>query len=179
MAYECVSASNQYFTIAAPNISVPPVTFSIWIHVSAIIDKNTALFVWRDTIQTGLLLRYVSPNWELRYYIANGNQWQTSTGLTVSTGVWQHLCVAVSSTQARLYLKGNTFTNNVSHATANINDAGDVARDPAPGLVSLQGSIAEPAIWNATLTDAECLRAGERPIAALLETPTAQPGDVS
>jgi hypothetical protein len=160
MAYECVSASNQYFTLAAPNISAPPVTFSMWINVSSVIDKNTALFIWRDTIQTGVLLRYVVPNWELRYYIANGTQWQTATGLAVSTGIWQHACVAISSSQARLYLGGSSFTNNVSHATANINAAGDVARDPAAGLVSLQGSIAEPAIWNATLTDAECRALG-------------------
>jgi Concanavalin A-like lectin/glucanases superfamily len=160
MAYECASASNQYFTIAAPNISVPPVTFSIWINATSIVDKNTALFIWRDVIQTGLLLRYVAPNWELRYYIANGTQWQTATGLFVSTGIWQHVCVAVSSTQARLYLNGSTFTNNVSHATTNINAAGDVARDPAPSVVSFQGSIAEPAIWNATLTDAECRALG-------------------
>ena len=87
MAYQCVNASNQYFTIAAPNISVPPVTFSLWINTASIIAKSTALFIWRGSINTGVLLTYTSPNWELRYYVAGGTQWQTATGLYVSTGV--------------------------------------------------------------------------------------------
>ena len=164
MAYQCVNASNQYFTIAAPNISVPPVTFSLWINTASVIAKSTALFIWRGTINTGMYLRYTSPNWELRYYVADGNQWQTATGLYVSTGVWQHACMAISSSQARLYLNGASFTNNVSHSTANINAAGDLARDPLvdSAHTSFNGSVAEAAIWTASLTDAECLALSKR-----------------
>ena len=164
MAYQCVNASNQYFTIAAPNISVPPVTFSVWIKVSSVVSKHTALFIWRGTINTGVLLLYTAPNWELRYYVSGGTQWQTATGLNVSTGVWQHVCVAISSSQARLYLGGASFTNNVSHATANINAAGDLARDSLvdSSHTSFDGLAAEPAIWTAALSDAECLALSKR-----------------
>lgn len=164
MAYQCANASDQYFTIAAPNISVPPVTFSIWIKVSAVVAKHSALFLWRGSINTGLLLWYAASNWELRYYIGGGSQWQTATGLIVSTGVWQHVCLAVSGSQARLYLDGAGFTNNVSHATANVNAAGDLARDPLADSThtSFNGSIAEAAIWSATLSDAECLALARR-----------------
>lgn len=164
MAYQCVNASNQYFTIAALNVSVPPVTFSVWINTASIIAKSTALFIWRGAINTGLFLNYTNPNWELRYYVAGGNQWQTATGLYVSTGAWQHACVAISSSQARLYLDGANFTNNVSHSTANINAAGDLARDPLVDLshTSFNGSVAEPAIWTASLSDAECLALSKR-----------------
>jgi hypothetical protein len=164
VAYQCVNASNQYFTIAAPNITVPPVTFSVWINVSSIINKDTALFIWRGTINTGVFLKYVNPNWQLRYYIAGGNQWTVATGLNVVTGTWQHACVAISSSQARLYLNGTSFTNNVSHATANINDAGDFARDSLVDSThtSFNGFVAEPAIWNTALTDAECLALSKR-----------------
>jgi hypothetical protein len=167
VAYQIVSSSSQYFTIAAPNITAPPVTFSVWIKASSIIDKHSALFVWRDTIQTGLLLRYASPNWELRYYVAGGNQFQTATGLNVAVGVWQHACLAITSNQARLYLGANSFTNNVSHSNVTLNAAGDLARDPLAGLISFDGAIAEPAIWNAALSDAECraLSAGISPLA--------------
>jgi hypothetical protein len=161
MAYECASASNQYFTMAAPNISVPPVTFSIWLKVSSIVPANTAMFVWRGAINTGLLLRYIGTNWQLRYFVANGSQWQTDTGLNVTPGVWQHACVAITSSQARVYLGGASFTNNVAHATANLNAAGDMAYDPA-NQVAFNGSIAEPAIWNVSLTDAECLALANR-----------------
>ena len=165
MAYQCVNASNQYFTIAAPNISVPPVTFSIWINVASVIaNKSAALFIWRGTINTGVMLRYIDPNWQLAYFVAGGTQWQTTTGLSVSTGVWQHVCVAISSSQARLYLDGASFTNNVSHTTANINAAGDLARDSLVDSThtSFNGSIAEPAIWTASLSDAECLALSKR-----------------
>jgi hypothetical protein len=161
MAYECVNASNQYFTMAAPNLSVPPVTFSIWLKVSSIVPVNTALFIWRGTINTGLLLRYIGTNWQLRYFVFNGSQWQTDTGLNVTTGVWQHACVAITSSQARVYLDGASFTNNVSHATANLNAEGHVARDPL-SQTNFDGSIAEPAIWNVSLTDAECRALAKR-----------------
>lgn len=164
MAYQCVNSSDQYFTLAAPNISLPPVTFSIWIKVSAVVAKHSALFLWRGSINTGLLLWYAASNWELRYFIGGGSQWQASSGLMVSTGIWQHVCLAVSSSQARLYLDGVSFTNNVSHASANINAAGDLARDPLADSThtSFNGSIAEAAIWSATLSDAECLALARR-----------------
>lgn len=162
MAYQCVTASNQYFTIAAPNVSVPPVTFSLWINVASVVSKDTALFIWRGSVNTGVLLRYVSPNWQLRYYVAGGFQWQTNTGLHVSPGGWQHACVAISSSQARLYLDGASFTNSVSHSTASINADGDLARDPFVGHTSFNGLIAEAAIWTASLNDAECLALAQR-----------------
>lgn len=167
MAYQLLNSSSQYFAIAAPNITVPPVTLSVWIKAASIVGIHSALFMWRDVIQTGLLLRYTSPNWELRYYVAGGNQFQTSTGLSVAVGVWQHACVAITSTQARLYLGGSSFTNNVSHASVNIDAAGDLGRDPLPGLATFDGAIAEPAIWNVALSDAECraLSLGMSPLA--------------
>jgi hypothetical protein len=143
------------------------VTLSVWIKATSIIDKHSALFIWRDAIQTGLILRYVAPNWELRYYVAGGSQFQTATGLSVAVGVWQHACVAITSTQARLYLGDNSFTNNVSHSSVTIDAAGDVGRDPFTAGVSFEGSIAEPAIWNVALSDAECrlLSLGISPLA--------------
>lgn len=167
MAYQLLHSSSQYFAIAAPNVTVPPVTLSVWIKAASIIDKHSALFIWRDAIQTGLILRYVAPNWELRYYVAGGNQFQTATGLALSVGVWQHACVSITSTQARLYLGANSFTNNVSHSSVTIDGAGDVGRDPFPGLAAFDGSIAEPAIWNVALSDTECrmLSLGISPLA--------------
>lgn len=164
MAYQCVNASNQYFSIPALNVSVPPVTFSIWINTTSIIAKNTALFLWRGSVNTGVFLLYSSPNCELRYYVADGLQWQTVTGLQLSTGTWQHVCVAISSSQARLYLDGASFTNNVSHAAANINEAGDLARDSliSPVHTSFNGAVAEAAIWTAALTNDECLALAKR-----------------
>jgi Concanavalin A-like lectin/glucanases superfamily len=165
VAYQCVNASNQYFTIPALNMSVPPVTFSLWIRTTSVVAKDTALFLWRGSVNTGVLLVYASSNWELRYYVNNGLQWQTSTGLFVSTGgAWQHVCVAISSSQARLYLDGNLFTNNVSHSTANINESGNLARDSLLDAfhTSFNGSVAAAAIWTATLSNDECLALAKR-----------------
>jgi hypothetical protein len=164
MAYQCLNASTQYFTIPALSISAPPLTLSIWINTASIIAKDTALFLWRGSVNTGVFLLYNNGNWELRYYVAGGAQWQTATGLYVSTGIWQHVCVAISSSQARLYLGGASFTNNVSHASANIDEAGDMARDPfvSPTHTSFNGLVAEAAIWTATLSDAECRAVGKR-----------------
>lgn len=164
MAQQCINASNQYFTIGALYVTVPPVTFSLWINTASIIAKDTALFSWRGAVNTAVILRYFSPNWELRYYIGNGPEWMTATGLNVSVGVWQHVCVAISASQARLYLDGSLFTNNASHASSNINEAGNLARDPfiGPLHTSFEGSIAEAAIWMAALPDAECRALGKR-----------------
>lgn len=159
VAISCVNASLQHFTIAAPNISVPPVTFSIWLNTTSIVAANSALFHWRGSVQTGLLLRYFAPDWHIRYYVGNGLEFLTSTGHTLASGVWQHACLALTSTQARVYLDGAVFTNNVSHATASINDTGFVGRDPFPDAnhTTFNGALAEPAIWNVALSHDECL----------------------
>jgi hypothetical protein len=159
MALDCVNASFQHFTIAAPNISAPPATFSVWLKTTSIVAANTALFHWRAAIETGLILRYIAPNWHLRYYVANGPEWVVNTGHTLSTGVWQHACLSLAATQARVYLGGVGFTNNATHATANLNDTGYVGRDPFPDAnhTTFNGALAEPAIWNVALSDAECL----------------------
>lgn len=159
MAFSCVNASLQHFTIASPNISAPPVTFSIWLNTTSIVAANSALFHWRGSIQTGLLLRYFAPDWHLRYYVGSGLEFLTDTGHKLSTGAWQHACLTLTSTQARVYLDGVVFTNNVSHATAVINDAGYLGRDPFPdaGHTTFNGTLAEPAIWNVALSHDECL----------------------
>lgn len=159
MAIDCVNASFQHFTIAAPNISVPPATFSIWLKTSSIVAVNSGLFHWRSSIETGLILRYLSSAWHLRYYVANGFEWAVNTGHTLSTGVWQHACLSLSPTQGRVYLDGVLFTNNTTHATANLNATGYLGRDPFPDAnhSTFDGALAEPAIWNAALSDAECL----------------------
>jgi hypothetical protein len=63
-----------------------------------------------------------------------------------------------------VYLDGASFTNNVGHSSVNINAAGDLARDPlADGNhTSFNGLVAEPAIWSASLSDAECLALAKR-----------------
>ena len=165
MAQQCVSASDQYFTFPALGFSLPPVTLSLWINVASIVSgKHTTLFSWRGTINTEFFLFYSSSNWQLRYSVAGGTQWNIATGLNVSTGVWQHACVAISSSQARLYLGGTSYTANVSHATASVNGTGYLAKDPiADGQhVAFSGAIAEAAIWSATLTDAECMALARR-----------------
>jgi len=103
VAFSCVNASNQYFAIAPLNVSVPPVTFSLWVNTASVIAKDTALIIWRGSVNTGIILRYVAPNWELRYYTAGGSQWMTATGLQLSTGAWQHVCVAIDSTHIKAH----------------------------------------------------------------------------
>ena len=51
-----------------------------------------------------------------------------------------------------------------SHTTANINEAGDLARDPfiSPTHTSFNGAVAEAAIWTAALTNDECLALAKR-----------------
>ncbi len=165
MAYQCNIASSQYFNVAALNVTVPPVTLSMWINVASVVaNKHSALYIWRGTINTGLLLRYAGATWELRYFVGGGNEWQLSTGLTVTTGAWQHACVAITSTQARLYLNGTLFTNNASHASATINAAGDVANDSIDTTTHtpFNGMIAEAAIWSEALSNDECLALSKR-----------------
>jgi hypothetical protein len=72
--------------------------------------------------------------------------------------------VAITSTQARLYLDGVIFTNNVSHSTTNLNAAGDIANDPFNPAThtSFNGRVAEAAIWTAALSDEECLALSKR-----------------
>jgi hypothetical protein len=171
MAYECLNASLQHFTFPALNVSVPPATFSMWINTASIVAKDTALFCWRGTANTAVLLTYVAPNWQVRYFVNNGLQWQTATGLNVSTGIWQHVCVALEASQARLYLDGTLFTNSTSHSTASINTTGYLARDPivSPTHTSYNGSIAEAALWTTALPHAECLVLAKRMSPLLLK----------
>jgi hypothetical protein len=165
MAQQCVSASNQYFSFPALGVSIPPVTLSLWFNVSAVVSgKHSTLFCWRGTINTELFLHSLGSDWQLRYSIAGGSQWNLSTGLNVGSGTWQHACVAITSSQARLYLNGTSFTANVSHGTTNVNGTGYLAKDTLnDGLhVAFNGAIAEAAIWNAALTADECQALAKR-----------------
>jgi hypothetical protein len=165
MAQQCVSASDQYFTFPALGTSAPPITMSIWFKVASIVvGKHTAMFCWRGSINTEFFLRSSGSTWQLRYSIAGGSQWNITTGLNVSTGIWQHACVAITSSQARLYLDGTVFTANVSHGSTSVDDTGYLAKDPFEdgARVSFNGAIGEAAIWNAALTSEECQALAKR-----------------
>ncbi len=164
MAYQCVNASNQYFTVPALEClgsarDLQPVDQ----HGRNCCQEHRFVHL-RGSVNTGVFLIYSAPNWELRYYVNNGTQWQAATSLFVATGAWQHVSVAISSSQARLYLDGVSFTNNVSHSTVNVNEAGDLARDSLVDAfhTTFNGSIAEAAIWSAALSDAECQALAKR-----------------
>ena len=177
MAYQCVNASTQYFTFPALGVSVAAGDVQ---HLDQYdLDRRQGHrarplarfgqyrrlpYLRRRQLGIALLCRrrlaMADRDWPLR----------------------RHGCVATRMRRDQ-QLAGQTlpgwrgFTNNVSHALANINEAGDLARDPFPDAAhTATTALAEAAIWTATLSDAECRRLVKAPIALATQAAAARFG---
>lgn len=154
-------ASSQYLEIDSAVLTAAPITVACWANTDSL-TPNQVLFN---------LVNKDSPSKAFRTYIRNStgriravtlgpegiDYAQTSAGLSVDT--WHHCCgIYAASDDRRAFLDGGSKGTDVTSITPTGVNRTSLGRegDPSPTWY-LSGKLAEAAIWNVALTDAEVL----------------------
>lgn len=170
MARSFALASSQYLGIGSAVVSAPPLTMACWFNCTSLTADQSLIainlvggddahaLVCRGTVG-GDPVEAIS--WRTTSAIAS-----TSTGY--SSGVWHHGCAVIAADDDRsVYIDGGSKgTDGTLKNPSSVNETLIGALDFGGKLWFAQARIAEPAIWNVALTDAEVavLATGIRPI---------------
>jgi len=163
MAYT-FNGSNQYIegTQGVVAGGVTPVTLACWVNPSSSGSIVNALEMGRQATGSNSSRMSVGISSGTQVNASCSDESSTTSGqtsTTTSTGVWQHICgVFASSTSRSAYLngggKGTDTTSRTPNSTLDRTRVG--CRCSSGSLAGFfPGSIAEAAIWNVALSDAE------------------------
>jgi hypothetical protein len=155
------SASSEYLEIDSTPVTAAPFTVAGWAYFGSLTENAVAMAIADKDSGTAY--------WTLQFYGTQAGDpvlWQARSGGTYalamstsgySAGTWHHLCgVETASNSRAVFLDGGskgTNSDTASPAGADRLSLGRVG-DSSPGLY-LNGGLAEGAIWNVALTDAE------------------------
>lgn len=166
-------ASLQYLEIDSAPVTAVPLTMAAWFYtdvdsasqeIAYLADLSATDQAFRLSLVSGARLRAAVYAGSLPY--------AESTG-TFSTNTWTHACgvFAAADDRAAFLNGGNKGTNSTSATPTGI-DRLSVARagDFTPGNY-FSGAVAELAIWNAALSDAEVAILGADRYSPLLVRP--------
>ncbi len=142
-------------------LSSPPITMACWfkypqvaggvnLTMCALADKDSGTEFTRMFMYNG------APRCQV---ISAGNNEQAAVASGITWDVWGHSCAVFANTSSRsIYLNGGGKVTNSNFASSAGLDRTSLGRtgDSSPGDYFF-GWIAEMAIWNAALTDAEVL----------------------
>lgn len=158
MARVLTASSSHYLEYIGAVRNTTPLTLACWYKTS-------------DVSQTGILMIQSEEANSHYFYLyqhvsgviaqvgdGSGADFAAST-VAASANVWTHACAVFASSSSRAaYINGtNKGTNSASHTPASIDLTMLGARYTGPGARSLyyDGYIAEAAIWDIALSDAE------------------------
>jgi len=156
------SAGEEYVVAEAQTITAKPVTISAWVKSTTIAISQTVVCLLKWATQDEYLLLQLrgavagDPAAALEYATA----WklaESSTGYTVNT--WHHIAATfVSSTERSVWIDGGSKITNTDEQNVNFTLLDRIyigAHKVDSGF--FDGKLAEVAIWNAELTDAQIL----------------------
>ena len=169
MSVVLASASSQYVYEVITGWAVKPVTLSAWIYTNDAAN-NQGIVGLTDNNDEFLLLQARmaiagDPLGALEYDTA----WKVATsGTSISTATWHHVMgVFKSSTSRIVYLDGVDKVENTDLQDVHVEDLTRIliGTHKQAGGAYFEGNIAEVAIWQAELTDANAvsLAAGANP----------------
>lgn len=151
-----LDGSSQYLERTAAALSSYPFTMSCWFYPTAIPGGASGLMCieTNGTADHRHALAYV---FDEKIY-ANSRTTSAANAITTTTATlnaWNHACgVWASAADRRAFLNAGSKGTNTTSITPSGMDRTRIGRyDPTPFY--LQGGIAEAAIWNVALTDAE------------------------
>lgn len=157
-------SSGNNLSHAAAVLTAVPFTMACWFKVSSVTGINNSLMSLDDNSAAGagthtfLMDITQSPTARVRARTASsaGSSFALSTA-NVTTGVWQHACgVFAGVADRRAFLNG---ANKGTETTSRTPSAAAIIRTRIGLLCQsanpMAGDIAEAAIWNVALSDAE------------------------
>ncbi len=158
MARDFVRASAQYLQLANAPVTAAPLSMSCWFIGNDISATEGMLL---GVGNTGLVDDYFSLsriNDDLAFRVRTAATLATAThDNAVTARNWHHACgVTASSTSRYAYLDGAKGAHNTTSVVPSGVNLTRVGRRPTNGLsMEHDGKIAECAIWNVALDDAE------------------------
>jgi hypothetical protein len=164
--------TNTNYEVASAVVTAYPFTMACWFYVSSTTANRTLMDLGSTTADSGqLLIANNAAAVGITSRIA-GAQSSAVTSTTYSANTWHHAAAVVNSaTDRRAFLDGGSKgTNATSRAFAGTIDRTEIGRSLRTNVyaTSLNGRIAECAIWSATLNDDEVYALGRGYRASLL-----------
>lgn len=176
MAYQFASASTQYLSASAP-VTAAPFTIAAWAQRTTI-NVNQAVASLNQNSGTNRWVLYFDTSNKINFFVndSGGFAQASSTTSANSTGVWYHTAaVEASASDHRVFLNGGgkgTSTTSRSPASINAVNIGN-DRNSNTNTSLMNGLIADVAIWNVALSDAEVAS-----LAKGFSAKTVQPGNL-
>jgi hypothetical protein len=170
MARAFVSGSSQYLEHVGVPVTTTPLTLAAWFYAAQTTSSyglvGVGVGAGTTTVINGFQLYATSGTVK----IASGNGTTAATAVTTATfaaNAWAHAAaVFTSGTSRAAYLNGGNKVSNTTSSTPGTPDAVDVGRMMQTTKNYMNGRLAEAAVWNVALTDAEvaALAAGVSPL---------------
>lgn len=155
MARNFVKASSEYFTLGSAILTAYPLTFACWAKTNTAAAEQFAFTLALDDRER---LAGLSVGTDLKVYAgvrAANSSSNATTSATVTSGVWHHLCGVWTNTSSRdVYLDGGNKVSNTITRTPSTPTSTQIANRLAEAR-HWNGDLAEWAVWNVSLTDAE------------------------
>jgi hypothetical protein len=155
--------SSYHLTTTTP-VTAVPLTMACWFNADSntivdslmsIADSATDSEMWRLAVSGTSTVRVGAKAAGLNTYV--------STTATFSAAVWNHACATFETTELRnIYLNGeNKISGSQLRATTGLDRIGIALTCGLTITELFSGLIAEAAIWNVALTDAEVAQLGK------------------
>lgn len=159
MAYDFVRASNQYLEVSSAPVLSPPFTLSIWFNSDGVATVDYMFALWDASSLNNVHVlrgRGDNANDPIEFVSFNGTdlgQAFTTTGFTA--GTWHHaLARAVSNSSRNVLIDGGSQGSDTTSVVVTGLDRTGIGRW-ANSSDEYNGGLAEPAIWDVALSDAE------------------------
>lgn len=162
-----IAAVNTYLQHDAAVATAPPLTFAAWAYPDTTGLRHTAVSIGASGSNHAIFLDINSTN-VVRAVEIDGAQGAASTTASVTVNTWQHLCGTFTAVNDRaVYLDGaNKGTDATSITPTGLDRTAIGRRVQSSPSNYFSGRLAEVAIWNEVLTDAEVARLALQRLAA-------------
>ena len=148
-----LNANTDYATIPAFNMATNTITLMAWIKPNGVQSSTTGLVFSASGGATGMNL---TTGGRLGYHWANtSGSYNYVSGPIIPTGVWSHVALVVTATNATFYLNGVPTVRTAAHAAVNFNSAFQFGRDRNSSSRNFIGKMDEVAIYDRALTTNE------------------------
>ncbi len=172
-------------TVPALNLYTNTVTFTAWVKPAGSQVDYTGIFMTRQTIAGGI--GYTTNNF-LGYTWNSDSTWSFISGLVIPQDQWSLVAVAISPSNAVLYVYyqdaagADTYlraTNTVAHIAESWPGTASIGADFTDGKRTLQGEVDEVAVFKHTLSGEQIMNLYKGIAQAALEQSTLSVSAVS
>ena len=159
MAFNFVAASSQFLEITTGVLTAAPISMACWFQPVSGTANYTIMYLGTINSTSNFFRLQQPATGVIRATTNDGTGSNADTSTTTTSGAWQHVCGVFAAANSRAsYLNGaGKGTNATSRTPTGINGTliGASYNTPSGKTIFMNGNIAEAALWNIALTDAD------------------------